>query len=340
MFFIPLIAVLAPLLARGVSTWVRVPIVVFELVLGILIGPGRARLGAALRLRRPPLRLRARDAVLRGGQRDQLRGGPGPADHPRIARMAHEPRDRPGGGRAHRPRRDGRHHRRGAELDRPRHPDADPPRRGRAAHPVRPRGDGDRRRGRVRPAGRHLALPRHARAGNLDPRAHRLRRGHGRRDRARHAHVARAPARLRAHHPAHIGAVRRARHHHDPRGAGRPQHPARSRHAARRLRRRRDLEADHAQRAGTRPRAGRQQGRGDRVRLPRADLLRLHRRDVRPRGAARLSLGAGAAAAVLRAAARDPGAARRSCRFPPVRPGTTARRSRCLRRRGCRSSSP
>jgi Kef-type K+ transport system membrane component KefB len=39
MFFIPLVAVLAPLLARGVSAWVRVPIVVFELLLGILIGP-------------------------------------------------------------------------------------------------------------------------------------------------------------------------------------------------------------------------------------------------------------------------------------------------------------
>jgi len=39
MFFIPMVAVLAPLLARGVSNWIRVPIVVFELVLGILIGP-------------------------------------------------------------------------------------------------------------------------------------------------------------------------------------------------------------------------------------------------------------------------------------------------------------
>ncbi|WP_414683951.1 cation:proton antiporter [Microbacterium sp.] len=39
MFFIPLVAVLAPLLARGLSPWIRVPIVVFELVLGILIGP-------------------------------------------------------------------------------------------------------------------------------------------------------------------------------------------------------------------------------------------------------------------------------------------------------------
>ncbi|WP_194397384.1 cation:proton antiporter [Microbacterium atlanticum] len=36
---IPLLAVLAPLLARGIGRWVRVPVVVFELVLGILIGP-------------------------------------------------------------------------------------------------------------------------------------------------------------------------------------------------------------------------------------------------------------------------------------------------------------
>jgi len=36
---IPLLAVLAPLLARGMGRWVRVPVVVFELVLGILIGP-------------------------------------------------------------------------------------------------------------------------------------------------------------------------------------------------------------------------------------------------------------------------------------------------------------
>lgn len=36
---IPLLAVLAPLLARGLGRWVRVPVVVFELVLGILIGP-------------------------------------------------------------------------------------------------------------------------------------------------------------------------------------------------------------------------------------------------------------------------------------------------------------
>jgi Kef-type K+ transport system membrane component KefB len=36
---IPLLAVLAPLLARGLGRWVRVPIVVFELLLGILIGP-------------------------------------------------------------------------------------------------------------------------------------------------------------------------------------------------------------------------------------------------------------------------------------------------------------
>jgi len=36
---IPLLAVAAPLLARGVRPLVRVPIVVFELVLGILVGP-------------------------------------------------------------------------------------------------------------------------------------------------------------------------------------------------------------------------------------------------------------------------------------------------------------
>ena len=39
LFLIPLLAVIAPLLARGVGRWARVPIVVFELVLGILIGP-------------------------------------------------------------------------------------------------------------------------------------------------------------------------------------------------------------------------------------------------------------------------------------------------------------
>ena len=36
---IPLLAVLAPLLARGLGRWVRIPVVVFELVLGILVGP-------------------------------------------------------------------------------------------------------------------------------------------------------------------------------------------------------------------------------------------------------------------------------------------------------------
>lgn len=36
---IPLVAVLAPLLARGLSRWVRVPIVVFEVLLGIAVGP-------------------------------------------------------------------------------------------------------------------------------------------------------------------------------------------------------------------------------------------------------------------------------------------------------------
>ena len=36
---IPVLAVLAPILARGLGRWVRVPIVVFELLLGIAVGP-------------------------------------------------------------------------------------------------------------------------------------------------------------------------------------------------------------------------------------------------------------------------------------------------------------
>lgn len=39
LILIPLLAVLAPLLARGLRPWVRVPIVVFEVLLGIIIGP-------------------------------------------------------------------------------------------------------------------------------------------------------------------------------------------------------------------------------------------------------------------------------------------------------------
>jgi Kef-type K+ transport system membrane component KefB len=39
LLLIPLLAVLAPLLARGVGRWARVPIVVFELMLGIMVGP-------------------------------------------------------------------------------------------------------------------------------------------------------------------------------------------------------------------------------------------------------------------------------------------------------------
>ena len=39
LLIVPLLAVLAPLLARGLSRWVRVPIVVFELLLGIAVGP-------------------------------------------------------------------------------------------------------------------------------------------------------------------------------------------------------------------------------------------------------------------------------------------------------------
>lgn len=39
LFIVPLLAVLAPLLARGLGRWVRVPVVVFELLLGIVFGP-------------------------------------------------------------------------------------------------------------------------------------------------------------------------------------------------------------------------------------------------------------------------------------------------------------
>ncbi|GAA1943292.1 cation:proton antiporter [Microbacterium deminutum] len=39
LLIVPLLAVLAPLLARGLSRWVRVPIVVFELLLGMIVGP-------------------------------------------------------------------------------------------------------------------------------------------------------------------------------------------------------------------------------------------------------------------------------------------------------------
>ena len=49
LLIIPLLAVLAPLLARALGRWVRMPIVVFELLLGILVGPTPARLGACPR---------------------------------------------------------------------------------------------------------------------------------------------------------------------------------------------------------------------------------------------------------------------------------------------------
>jgi len=39
LLIVPLLGVLAPLVARGLGRWVRVPIVVFELLLGILVGP-------------------------------------------------------------------------------------------------------------------------------------------------------------------------------------------------------------------------------------------------------------------------------------------------------------
>ena len=39
LLIIPLLAVLAPLIARSLRRVVRIPIVVFELMLGILVGP-------------------------------------------------------------------------------------------------------------------------------------------------------------------------------------------------------------------------------------------------------------------------------------------------------------
>ncbi len=39
LLIVPLLAVLAPLLARGLGRWVRVPVVVFELLLGMIVGP-------------------------------------------------------------------------------------------------------------------------------------------------------------------------------------------------------------------------------------------------------------------------------------------------------------
>ena len=39
LFVIPALAMLAPLLARALSRWIRIPIVVFELLLGIIVGP-------------------------------------------------------------------------------------------------------------------------------------------------------------------------------------------------------------------------------------------------------------------------------------------------------------
>ncbi|RLK48102.1 cation:proton antiporter [Microbacterium telephonicum] len=39
LLLIPLVAFLAPIAARGIGRWVRIPVVVFELVLGIVIGP-------------------------------------------------------------------------------------------------------------------------------------------------------------------------------------------------------------------------------------------------------------------------------------------------------------
>lgn len=39
LFFVPLLAVLAPIMARSIAPWLRISVVVFELLLGILVGP-------------------------------------------------------------------------------------------------------------------------------------------------------------------------------------------------------------------------------------------------------------------------------------------------------------
>ena len=39
MLFVPAIAAVAPLLVRGVGRWLAIPLVVFEIVLGLLLGP-------------------------------------------------------------------------------------------------------------------------------------------------------------------------------------------------------------------------------------------------------------------------------------------------------------
>jgi len=36
---VPLLAALAPLITRSVRRWVAIPVIVFELLLGILVGP-------------------------------------------------------------------------------------------------------------------------------------------------------------------------------------------------------------------------------------------------------------------------------------------------------------
>ena len=39
LLLIAIVAVLAPVMSRGLATWVRIPVLVFELILGIVVGP-------------------------------------------------------------------------------------------------------------------------------------------------------------------------------------------------------------------------------------------------------------------------------------------------------------
>ena len=91
---------------------------------------------------------------------------------------------------------------------------------------------------------------------------------------------------------AHQRPVRRTTRRARARRARRAEPGARSRHAARRVHRRGALPAAPLGRAGARRRDHRGQGRGARLRIPRADLLHLHRCDVRPRGPLRRSVDA------------------------------------------------
>ena len=123
-------------------------------------------------------------------------------------------------------------------------------------------------------------------------------------------------------------------------GAGRAEHRARPRHPARRVHRGHRVAPDHARRGRVRPRGRREQGRGRRVRIPRAGLLHLHGSDVRSGRASRPDpILFALVPLVLVAAVPRSAASRRCSRRPSGRLGATGSRSRSSGRPGCRSSS-